>query len=214
MIAQNRLVKENCGLAQNQLGARGGRPRKVSPHVALDRAVGVFWRRGFEGTSLMDLSDATGLKRPSLAATFGDKRDLYLAALRQRADRNTAAMKALLSSSGSIEDVLGRVVDAALTQHLAGEDGAQGCFVLSTAVAPARFDAEVAEILRGSIRDIDRLFRERFEQEGMADSGMRGAMASATIHNLAIRARSGEPPAALRTHGQAAAKWLTSKACA
>ena len=57
------------------------RPREFDEHSALQRAMQVFWRKGFEATSLADLLKATGLSKSSLYQTFTDKRSLFLAAL-------------------------------------------------------------------------------------------------------------------------------------
>lgn len=66
-----------------------GRPKEFDREAALDRALEIFWDRGYDGTSMADLVDGLGIGRQSLYDTFGDKRALYLEALdRYRTDRN------------------------------------------------------------------------------------------------------------------------------
>jgi AcrR family transcriptional regulator len=64
-----------------------GRPREFDADKALEKAMRVFWKKGFEGTSLPDLTRAMGINRPSLYAAFGNKEQLFRKAL----DRYTAA---------------------------------------------------------------------------------------------------------------------------
>src|ERR1700748_2066839 len=54
-----------------------GRPRAFDPDVALERAMHVFWAKGYEGASLSDLTRAMRINRPSLYAAFGDKESLF-----------------------------------------------------------------------------------------------------------------------------------------
>src|SRR6266702_582567 len=64
----------------------GGRPRGFDVDEALDRALEVFWRQGYEGTALSDLTAAMGINRPSLYATFGNKEALFRKVLDRYAD--------------------------------------------------------------------------------------------------------------------------------
>src|SRR5215472_16931180 len=74
-----------------------GRPRAYDPEEALAQARDAFWDGGYTGTSLDDLSDATGMNRPSLYGAFGDKRALYLETLDRYRELGREAMKEELS---------------------------------------------------------------------------------------------------------------------
>lgn len=73
-----------------------GRPRVFNETDALDGAMEVFWRKGYEGASLADLTEAMGITRPSLYATFGNKEALFLKALnRYQSEKMAYAIRAL-----------------------------------------------------------------------------------------------------------------------
>ena len=66
--------------------------KQFDRHEVLDRAMAVFWERGYEATSVQDLLEAMGINRGSLYATFGDKRQLFLAVLDHYAEKVSTAM--------------------------------------------------------------------------------------------------------------------------
>src|SRR5580765_7063178 len=69
------------GMKSETAPAPLGRPRAFDPDAALERALQVFWRKGYEGASLSDLTRAMRINRPSLYAAFGDKEHLFRRAL-------------------------------------------------------------------------------------------------------------------------------------
>ena len=84
---------------------RAGRPRSFDLNQALDRALQVFWRKGYEGTSLSDLTEAMGINRPSLYAAFGDKEALFRKALDRYAEGPASYVRQALSQPTSREAV-------------------------------------------------------------------------------------------------------------
>src|SRR5260370_33982821 len=69
------------GRVAEQISRMRGRPRAFDQQAALDRAMMLFWRQGYEPTSLSDLSGAMGINAPSIYAAFGDKERLFLRVL-------------------------------------------------------------------------------------------------------------------------------------
>ena len=69
-----------------------GRPREFDADKVLDKALHVFWERGYEGTSLSDLTEAMGIYRPSLYAAFGNKEELFRRALDRYAEKGPGAV--------------------------------------------------------------------------------------------------------------------------
>jgi AcrR family transcriptional regulator len=80
---------------------RTGRPRAFDIDEALDRAVLVFWSKGFEGASLDDLTEAMGISRPSLYRAFGNKEDLFYKALERYTEGLAASFARALAEPTS-----------------------------------------------------------------------------------------------------------------
>src|ERR1700691_333348 len=75
-----------------------GRPRGFCTEKALDSAMQVFWRKGYEGTSMVDLTGAMGINSPSLYAAFGSKEGLFRAVLERYDERRRGFMEKVLAA--------------------------------------------------------------------------------------------------------------------
>src|ERR1700744_4053744 len=177
---------------------RRGRPRAYQPEVALGKALDLFRRDGYAGTSLDDLSAATGMNRPSLYSAFGDKRELYIKSYaRYRADAR-AAMIDIFRGEVPIRKRLERIYATALDIYLSGEAGPRGCFTVMTAASEAVSDPHIRAMVLDGFSELDKAFAACFrlalengELPGGADPTVLAQLASATIHTVAIRARAG-----------------------
>jgi AcrR family transcriptional regulator len=181
-------------------GTRRGRPRSYDPDTALAQAMTVFWKAGYSGTSLDDITAGTGLNRPSLYGAFGDKHALYLQTLERYWQAGRAGLADALSREVPLREALRGVYERALALYLPKDDGARGCFLIGTALTEAALDADVRKLLRDALHDFDNAFEERIRyarEQGEvprdADTSGLARMASATLHTLAIRSRMGEP---------------------
>lgn len=192
---------------------RRGRPRAYDPETALQQAMETFWAKGYVNTSLDDIAAATGMNKPSLYAAFGDKHALYLAALAQYWQLAFADLRQALAENRPLVETLIRVYDGALTIYFGGEGRARGCFVVGTAVPEANEDDEIRSGLMAGFRTFDRDFETRFraaqvagELKADADPAALAALATATMHTMAVRARAGAPRAELRELARKAVK--------
>jgi TetR/AcrR family transcriptional regulator, copper-responsive repressor len=188
-----------------------GRPRAYDPETALRQAAEAFWKTGYSGTSLDDISAATGMNRPSLRAAFGDKHEIYVKALNDYWDLKFAAMDKAFEGGGTLAETLTKVYDAALSIYFSASDQVLGCFVVGTAITEAVGDPEIQGIVAAGFRKIDADFEARFkvaraagELEPSADIKALALIASATMHTLAIRARAGTSRNELRKIAQKA----------
>lgn len=198
-----------------------GRPRAYDPDTALRRATGAFWDAGFAATSLDDLSAATGMNRPSLYGAFGDKRALYLKTLAAYRALGRAAMAEALAPELPLRQGLERVYASALAIYLPGETGPRGCFLIGTALTEAVGDPEIRAMLADGLHELDDGLAARFRQArdqgeiaADADPAMLARLASAVLHMLAIRARTGEPRAVLEATAAAGVALLCGPALA
>jgi TetR/AcrR family transcriptional regulator, copper-responsive repressor len=184
---------------------RRGRPRAYDPDRALTQVIECFWKTGYSGTSLDDISAATGMNRPSLYAAFGDKQALYLKALRHYWSMSYVAMREALVDVIPLDEALMRVYEKALAIYFSGNGRPRGCFAIGTATTEAVENAEIRDSLAKGLHALDKGFEARIrtahsngELNANADPVALSLLASATLHTIAIRARAGSPRAELR----------------
>ena len=112
-------------MAENTSAPRRGRPRSFDKDEVLQQVQEAFWKGGFEGTSIGDLTGATGLNRPSLYGAFGDKHTLYIHALQQYREGMHAAGRKILEDAPTLRTALEDLFRAAIRIYTDDEEAAR-----------------------------------------------------------------------------------------
>ena len=178
------------------------RPLSFDPDDALDAAMRMFWQHGYAGTSIHDLTEATGLSRSSLYNTWGDKLGMYVAALDRYRRRDGASAFLPLLRSG---DPLGRIraVFDTLVEDATDAPG-RGCFMVgATAERGPGCDAtrlrarDALDALAGSFEHAVREAQEAGEVPPERDAKALGYGLASSVYGLRTLARARAPREAL-----------------
>lgn len=181
-----------------------GRPRNFDVDEALGNALCVFWEKGYEGTSLADLTKAMGINRPSLYAAFGNKEDLFRKALDRYINEGSECFRALLNGDDarkSLELVLRNAADI----QTAGNHP-RGCLLVQGAMSCGENAQPIKEELtkrRGEAEKWLRLRFKRAQEEGEiagdADPVGLARFYAAVMQGMSVQAASGASRKALQS---------------
>ena len=130
-----------------------GRPRNFDPEKALEKALRVFWRRGYEGASLPELTKAMGINRPSMYATFGNKEQLFKKAVDRYCEEPTAYLAECLAAP-TVREVAERLIRGT-AERLACPKNPRGCLILQGALACGKESESIRRdlIARRAVRE-------------------------------------------------------------
>ncbi|MDX8141895.1 TetR/AcrR family transcriptional regulator [Lentzea sp. BCCO 10_0061] len=186
-----------------------GRPRGFDADEALDRALLVFWRQGYEGASLANLTEAMGISTASMYATFGNKEQLFRRAL-ERYDEGPSAYVPLALAEPTALDVA-RALLAGTIRTTTRPDQPLGCLGVQGALATGDAGREVRALLVDWRKNGFARIRERFERalaEGDLPAGTDPALLARYIavlqQGIAVEAAGGVDPAELQELADAA----------
>ena len=149
-----------------------GRPRSFDRGAALEAAMDVFWRKGFEATSISDLTEAMGINPPSLYSAFGDKEKLFLEAIESYAQRrgDSCPYEEEATARGAIQ----RLLEYMANDLSESSSHPRGCLMMMAAATSANASASLQKILtqkRLAARDHLRLRIKRGIEEGDVPPG-------------------------------------------
>lgn len=179
------------------------RPREFDEDDVLERALHVFWDRGYESASLADLQDATGLTKSSLYKAFESKEGLFRRVL-DRYNRNHLAFRTVALAQATPRLIAENLLYGIVNLHT-GRNTPSGCLVTLAALACSADVRALSEELSESRNEFEGRLRERFEAvkgAGPLPDGMNShdaaAFVSTLIQGLAVQARGGAKRRQLR----------------
>jgi TetR/AcrR family transcriptional regulator, transcriptional repressor for nem operon len=130
------------------------RTKVFDEDLILDKAMNLFWKKGYNATSAQDLVDGLGISRSSLYDTYGDKHSLFVKALKQYRKERIDPVINGLDKAEDIEAYIRNVFEAVKTEALS-EEHLKGCFMVNSAVELAPVDDDVATIANSIMLDTE-----------------------------------------------------------
>lgn len=144
------------------------RTKEFNEDQALDKAIEIFWHKGYNGTSAQDLVTHLGLSRSSLYDTFGDKQKLFAQSLQRYQKNAQDQIVEFFDKSDNIKETLCDIFKQAVIESL--EDRiTKGCFMVNSSVELAMHDEEIAKIVKNNSQIMEEVFTKAV-QKGQ-DSG-------------------------------------------
>ena len=161
------------------------RPQEFNTAEALHKAMGVFWRKGYEATSLVDLLEATGLSKSSLYGTFGGKRDLFLAAFDAYREERVRDMHQILDhgpARHAIETYFRMIIADARAPEFS-----HGCMSINQAVEMGPHDPEVRGRVEEDFLHFENALTRTIER-GQADGSVKSTKNARELARLLVLA--------------------------
>ena len=174
------------------------RTREFNPSEALDQAMVLFWTHGYGDTSMDQIVETTGVSRYGLYNTFGNKRELFIKALKRYGERMVHEIFTGLAAPDACFDIIKKGLTERLGRLRANSEVRRGCMLCNTATEVAPHDDFVAAALREMYDDMAKLF-----QRALANSKDKGELRAdldvkaaafylvGVLQGLAVMARAG-----------------------
>jgi len=173
------------------------RKKEFDEDELLEKAVNLFWKKGYHATSAQDLVDGLGINRSSLYNTYTDKRTLFTKSLKMYQQQRTGVMISTLQQSRNIAETIKLIFNNIIEEDMA-DTTKKGCFMVNTAVELSMQDAEINDIVNAnnqSVEDALTVAIEKGRQNGQVLNPLSSRAVAqfifATISALRVTARSG-----------------------
>lgn len=159
------------------------RQREFDEEKALDDAMLLFWEKGYKATSLSDLTAKMGIQRPSLYSAFGDKEELFEAALRKYTKLHASHIRTKLQNNLSVKEAFQTFFEDLVEEEYKGSPN-KGCFCINTIVELAPHDEKFEILTREHQMYLSIIFQEtivRGIRSGELESSLNAKILAQTL---------------------------------
>lgn len=165
------------------------RSKEFNEEEALDKAMEIFWRQGFEKTSIQDLVDQMGIHRRSLYDTFGDKHALFVQTLERYESLIAAQIRKQITEEMTTVESIRKIFELAISSDNANP---KGCLMVNTAVELSLLDNEVSQRIKSAFKQTENLIADlliRGQARGEVARSFDISELARYIHNALIGVR-------------------------
>lgn len=165
------------------------RSKEFNEEEALDKAMEIFWKQGYEKTSIQDLVDQMGIHRRSLYDTFGDKHSLFVQTLERYESLIAAQIRNQITEEMTTVESIRKIFELAIYSDNASP---KGCLMVNTAVELSLLDNEVSQRIKSAFKQTENLIADlliRGQARGEVASSFDISELARYIHNALIGVR-------------------------
>ena len=180
-----------------------GRPTEFDRTEALEQAMCLFWRNGYEATGLTELTNQLGIGRQSLYNAFGDKHSLFVEAVSHYVSQNSQPLIEILSAPGSAVGNIRNALETVASSVSGGD--CRGCLITNAIVEMAPRDGEVAKVVRAAVSKMEKAFKTTLDRavdlgEIAAETDTRAVarFLNNTLHGLVVMGKASSSKSALK----------------
>jgi TetR/AcrR family transcriptional repressor of nem operon len=172
------------------------RTKDFDENEVLNKAVELFWHKGYNGTSMQDLVDGLGISRSSLYDTYGDKHTLFIKALESYQCANSAKICSIVNNTGSAKEAIKKLLEF-ISGELLNDREHKGCFMVNAEVEIAPHDQEVSRIICKNDQQVEDAFylvikkgQESGEISNLQDARALARFTFNTVKGIRVTAKS------------------------
>jgi TetR/AcrR family transcriptional repressor of nem operon len=172
------------------------RTKDFDENEVLGKAIDIFWRKGYNATSMQDLVDGLGISRSSLYDTYGDKHTLFIKALESYQNEASGKVCAIINGTWPAKETIKKLLEF-ITRELLNDEEHKGCFMVNAEVEVAPHDPEVSQLVCTNDQQVEDAFylvikkgQENGEINSRQDARALARFTFNTVKGLRVTAKS------------------------